>query len=69
MRSFEDNTHSFIVRIWLEPREIQNEPPEWRGMIEHLPSGDRRYLRDLDEISSFIEICVKKVKMTSSKLQ
>ena len=50
MLLFEDNTHVFIVRIWLEPREIEGAEPERRGVIEHLPTGARRYIRDLKEI-------------------
>jgi hypothetical protein len=54
MKSFEENTHAFVVRVWLEPREIDGAPPEWRGVIEHVPSGERRYLRNLDDIAVFI---------------
>jgi hypothetical protein len=49
-----DNTHAFIVRFWLEPREIQGEKPLWRGVIEHVPSGRKLYLKGLDEITAFI---------------
>ena len=54
MKSFEDNTHAFVVRVWLEPREIEDAPPEWRGVIEHVPTGERRYLKNLDDIRRFI---------------
>jgi len=50
----EENTHVFIVRIWCERREIEGRMPTWRGMIEHVPSGERRYFKDLDEIHGFI---------------
>ncbi|MFQ5857712.1 MAG: hypothetical protein ACE5LU_19065 [Anaerolineae bacterium] len=54
MTSFEDNTHVFIVRIWREPREIDGAAPEWRGVIEHVTTGERRYLKDVDAIVAFI---------------
>jgi hypothetical protein len=54
MRSFEKNTHVFIIRVWSEPREIAGARPEWRGMIEHVPSGERCYVQTLDSISAFI---------------
>ncbi len=54
MATFEDNTHVFIVRIWSEPREIEDAPVEWRGVVEHLFSGDKHYLKDLAEIITFI---------------
>lgn len=44
----------FIVRIWREPREIEGAGPEWRGVIEHVGSGERRYLKDLGEITAFV---------------
>jgi hypothetical protein len=52
--SGDDNRHVFIVRIWLEPREIAGAVVEWRGMIEHLPTQERRYLTDLAAIAPFI---------------
>lgn len=52
--SVEENTQVFIVRIWREPREIARAAPAWRGVIEHVPSGDRSYLKDLDEIPALI---------------
>lgn len=54
MPSFEEDTHVFILRIWREGREIEGAEPVWRGVIEHVPSGERRYLGDLDEIPPFI---------------
>ncbi|GIK41283.1 MAG: hypothetical protein BroJett011_51160 [Chloroflexota bacterium] len=54
MPSFEEDTHVFILRIWREGREIEGAEPVWRGVIEHVPSGERRYLGDLDEVSDFI---------------
>lgn len=54
MRSFEEQGGSFIVRVWLEPREIEGASPEWRGKIEHVQSGDCTYFRDLDKMVEFI---------------
>jgi hypothetical protein len=54
MALFEDNTQVFIVRVWLERREMEGAKVEWRGVIEHVPSGERRYLRDLEDILAFI---------------
>lgn len=54
MTSIEEHTHVFIVRVWREAREIQGTTPEWRGVIEHVSSGERRYLKGLEEIGVFI---------------
>jgi len=53
--SFEANSHSFIVRFWVEPREIEDAKPVWRGVVEHVSSGRKLYLKNLKEIKAFIE--------------
>jgi hypothetical protein len=44
----------FIVRIWRESREIAGADPSARGVVEHIGSGARCYVTDLEEIASFI---------------
>jgi hypothetical protein len=51
---FAGHSHVFIVRIWLEPREIMGAAVEWRGVIEHVPTQKRRYLTDLAALTPFI---------------
>jgi hypothetical protein len=55
MKSLEENTHSFIVRVWRERREREGAAPEWRGVIEHVQGGKLQYLRNLEGIIDFIE--------------
>jgi hypothetical protein len=50
-----DHSHAFIDRYWLEPREIKGEKPLWRGVIEHVPSGRKLFLKGLNKITAFIE--------------
>lgn len=50
----EDHASAFIVRVWLERREVEDAPVEWRGSIEHVASGNVKYLTALDEITMFI---------------
>lgn len=54
MDLFEFNTHSFIVKIWLEETAEEVGQATWRGHITHVPSGERRYVQDMDEITAFI---------------
>lgn len=54
MTANEENRHVFIVRIWLEPREVEGAAPQLRGTIEHVPSGMRRAIKALTEITDFI---------------
>lgn len=55
----QDTSHTFIARFWLELREIKGAKPIWRGVVEHISSGQRRYLKDLDEIKEFITVHMK----------
>jgi hypothetical protein len=54
MSVLEEDTQVFIVRIWREPREIAGAEPEWRGVVEHVASKQRRFISELGEISMFI---------------
>ena len=46
--------HAFVVKLWLERREIEGAQPEWRGRIDHILSGKRIYFRDVAGIIPFI---------------
>jgi len=54
MDLYESTTHPFIIKIWLEETAEEAGQAKWRGHITHVPSGERRYLEDLDDISAFI---------------
>ena len=56
MENSDEGRHTFIVRIWREPREIEGEAAEWRGLIESVGDGRRRYFRRLDELVDFMRI-------------
>ena len=47
-------SHTFVIRLWLEESSWESNSPSWRGHITHYPSGNRRYVSDLDEIAAFI---------------
>ena len=54
MDSIETTCHPFVVRIWLEDSAGEARQATWRGHITHVPSGERRYLHSLDDITSFV---------------
>lgn len=54
MDLLESNTHSFIVKLWLEEIVEETGRAIWRGHITHVPSGERRYLKGLDGITAFV---------------
>jgi hypothetical protein len=49
-----DSTSAYIIRVWIEYREIEGATVVWRGFIEHVASGRTQYLTDLNEITRFI---------------
>lgn len=54
MGLLEDSTQVFIVRLWFETRELEDAPLAWRGVVEHVPTGQRRYFADLTELTVFV---------------
>ena len=64
MKSFCDDSHSFVLRCWREPRELEEAAPFWRGEVEHVPTGNRVYFKNFEELKGFLasympEIVVK----------
>ncbi len=49
-----DDRHLFVVRVWREESEL---PPgsQWRGSVEHVPSGQRVYFASLETLTGFID--------------
>jgi hypothetical protein len=54
MEQTESHTQSFIIKIWLEETAAEDGRAIWRGHITHVPGGERRYLKNLDDIASFM---------------
>lgn len=51
----ENDTQSFIIRIWHEMIDEEKNVAIWRGSIDHVGTGKRLYFRDLDGIARFIQ--------------
>ena len=47
-------TFSFIVKIWVEQAHSKTESATWQGHMTHVPSGERHYLKNLDDIPVLI---------------
>ena len=54
MEEPEEQTHSFVIRLWLEEMDKEADRGIWRGHITHVTSGECRYLKDLNSITAFI---------------
>ena len=59
MFSPESTIHSFIIRIWAEEMAEAGGQVLLRGHITHVPSGTKTYLKDLDDIRTFVMPYVK----------
>jgi len=63
----EDNATAYIVRVWVERREVEDAPVAWRGSIEQVASDRIKYLTDLDEIARFIRPFLEALGVTFGK--
>ena len=54
MQSLGSDTHSFIIKIWIEEVTDETKHVVWRGHITHVPDGARQYLNGLPDIQKFI---------------
>jgi hypothetical protein len=54
MDTLESTTQSFIVKVWVEESAREDGREIWHGHITHVPTSQRRYLKNLDEIEDFI---------------
>ena len=41
---------SFLLRIWIEGREIEGQTPKPRVFVRNLKTGEEHYLGDLDQL-------------------
>ena len=51
----ESQLHSFIIKLWLEDVAEDGNQPMWGGQIKHVPGGEQRHVRNLEEITDFIK--------------
>ena len=59
MNAIEPGVHSFIIKVWLEELIEETGQVEWHGHITHVPSGQREYLRELEDTVVFIRSCLE----------
>jgi hypothetical protein len=54
MRSLDERSHTFVVRIWEERRDVADAPSTWRGRVDDVRTGVRRYFTSLDDLVSYL---------------
>jgi hypothetical protein len=66
----ESKVHSFIVKLWFEDETQRKGMGGWHGHITHVPSGERRYLKELEDIVAFIRPYIGELDRTvTSKIR
>lgn len=50
----DNRTPSFVMRLWLEPRETP-APPEWRWHVRYVQSNEEAYFRRLADVMAYVE--------------
>jgi hypothetical protein len=68
VKSIREPTHAFIVRIWIEPRELKDAEPIWRGVIESVEGHKRVYFDRLDKMSTYFARHLEKLGINSDNL-
>ena len=56
--------HLFIVRMWSETTDP--DPAQWRGSVEHVPSGRKFYFTSVRDLNDFIALQIKTPPQASS---
>lgn len=57
--AYDEDSAAFIVRVWIEPREVEGAPATWRGSIEYVGSGRVKYVTELDEFVRYVGAVLK----------
>jgi hypothetical protein len=54
----EYGAHAFLVRFWVEPREIADAPPGLRAHVEYLLTGEVCNVATARDLHGFMTACL-----------
>jgi hypothetical protein len=54
MSSLDERSHTFVVRIWEERRDVEDAPTTWRGRVDDVRTGVRRYFTRLEDLVAYM---------------
>ena len=54
MSSLDERSHTFVVRIWEERRDVEDAPTTWRGRVDDVRTGVRRYFTSLEDLVAYM---------------
>ena len=55
------NIHSLILKIWRRDGGSSGAQPTWHGQITHVPSGERGYSNDPNELLTNIAVHLRNI--------
>jgi hypothetical protein len=53
VKSTKEIIHVFVVRIWIEHRDIRDAEPIWRGVIERIDGEETIYFDHLGKLITY----------------
>lgn len=56
MARFEQEAHSFVIRVWQENREGVVDTAVWRGWVDHIPTGQRHYFQEVEHLVEIMTV-------------
>ena len=54
MRSLDERSQTFVVRIWQERRDVAGALPMWRGRVDDVKLGSRAYFTSLQQLMEYL---------------
>ena len=54
MSSLDERSHTYVVRIWEERRDVADALPTWRGRVDDVRTGVRRYFTTLEDLVAYL---------------
>ena len=68
MDLFEDNTHSFVVKISIEEETEKGGIQFWQGEITHVSTGSHYLFERWEKMEGFLRSHLKEAKLPGPKL-
>ena len=63
MEPIKTDTHSFVIKIWLEEPKSRSAPAVWRGRVTHVASGKHFYIDQLNSIAFIISPFLREMEV------
>jgi hypothetical protein len=54
MKSLDERSHTFVIRIWQERRDVSDALPTWRGRVDDIRAGSRTYFTTLEQLMEYL---------------